>query len=177
MTDPISSGETTAEFTEDRIPLAGIAETVEEMVELYGGEVTGSREDGRDFILPLRRGVAAAGGVECSLSWSACDEQGEVVVTIRCNREVDAPRGQRIALLGAGVIGGLLFTVWPFFPHAGTQLGALSWIGGAVALTVYFMTLRKTSGGIAYDFLQRVAARQRATRVAAEGGGATGPGG
>jgi hypothetical protein len=161
------------EFTEDRIPLAGIAETVEEMVELYGGEVTGSREDGRDFILPLRRSVAAAGGVECSLIWTA-GEAGELVVTIRCNREVDAPRGQRIALLGAGVIGALLFTIWPFFPHAGTQLGALSWIGGAVALTVYFMTLRKTSGGIAYDFLQRVAARQR---VAAEGGGATAPGG
>ena len=52
------------------------------------------------------------------------------------------------------------FTVWPFLPHP-LEFGALAWIGGAVAIAVYFLTLRKTSGGIAYDFLQRLARRQR----------------
>jgi hypothetical protein len=155
MTDP-----SPVQFTEDRIPLAGLGETVEEMVEIYGGEVKGARDDGRDFILPLRRGMSAAGGIECTITWAA-GEEGEATVTLAVNRDVDAPRGQRIALLGAGVVGALLFTIWPFFPRAGTQLGALAWIGGAVALTVYFMTLRRTSGGIAYDFLERLARRQR----------------
>ena len=34
---------------------------------------------------------------------------------------------------------------------------------GVVAIAVYVLTLRKTSGGIAYDFLQRLAARQRSS--------------
>ena len=62
-------------------------------------------------------------------------------------------------------LGSLLFMVWPFFAHS-KELGALAWIGGIIALAVYFMTLRKTSGGIAYDFLQRLAKTQR-SRVAA----------
>src|SRR5207247_412510 len=54
----------------------------------------------------------------------------------------------------------LLFMIWPFFPHS-QELGTLAWIGGAVAFAVYLMTLRKTSGGIAYDFLRRLARAQR----------------
>ena len=77
-----------------------------------------------------------------------------------CDRDVDAPKAQRVLLLVAGVIGGLLFTIWPFFPQR-REFGALAWIGGAVAIAVYFMTLRRTSGGIALDFLQRLARRQR----------------
>jgi hypothetical protein len=45
-------------------------------------------------------------------------------------------------------------------------MGALAWIGGIVALAVYFLTLKRTSGGVASDFLRRLAQRQR-TREAA----------
>jgi hypothetical protein len=153
------------QFTEDRIPREGIEETISDLVDLYGGEVTETRESERKVILPLRRGIAAAGGVECTVTWSA-GEAGDAVVTLVCNRDVDAPKAQRIAFLVAGVIGSLLFMIWPFFAHS-KELGAVAWIGGVIALAVYFMTLRKTSGGIAYDFLQRLARAQRG-RVAAE---------
>jgi hypothetical protein len=149
-------------FTEDRIPSADIEEAVEDLVELYGGEVTERQPAARTFILPLRRGVSTGGGVECTVSWAPDHGAGEAeaTVTLVCNRDVDAPRTQRILLLVAGVIGALLFTVWPFLPHP-LEFGALAWIGGAIAIAVYFLTLRKTSGGIAYDFLHRLARRQR----------------
>jgi len=148
------------EFTEDRIPVAGIEETIEDLVDLYGGKMRESRENAREFTLPLRRGIAASGAVECTVSWAAA-ESGEATVTLTCDRDVDAPKAQRVAMLVVGVIGALLFMMWPF--SHGTQYGTLAWIGGAIAMAVYFMTLKKTSGGIAADFLQRLANRQRAT--------------
>jgi hypothetical protein len=150
------------EFTEDRLPSDGIATAVDELIELYGGEIESSGERERRFVLPLRRGVAAAGGVECTLSW-AIDAGDQATVRLVCNREVDAPKAQRLALLMVGVVGALLFMMWPFFGKAATQLGTLAWIGGFVALAVYLLTLRRTSGGLAYDFVQRLARRQRAT--------------
>ena len=150
---------TPVEFVEDRVPLEGIEESIEELVELYGGEITHSDERERELVLPLRRGVAVTGGVQCTLSWAA-DEGSGATVKMVCDRDVDAPKVQRVALLAAGVIGSLLFMVWPFVA-ARREFGALAWIGGAVALAVYFMTLRRTSGGIAYDFLQRLVRRQR----------------
>ena len=155
------SDERPVTFTEDRIPFEGMNDAVEELVELYGGEMTLREDRERKFILPLRRGVSTGGGVECTVSWAPDDER-DATVTLTCNREVDAPRMQRILLLAAGVAGALMFTVWPFLPHP-LEFGALAWIGGAVAIAVYFLTLRKTSGGIAYDFLQRLARRQRET--------------
>jgi hypothetical protein len=154
------------QFTEDRIPREGIEETVSDLIDLYGGELTESKEDERRFTLPMRRGIAAAGGVECTVSWDT-GEGGDAMVTLVCNRDVDAPKAQRIALLVAGVVGSLLFMVWPFFPHS-KELGALAWIGGIIALAVYFMTLRRTSGGIGYDFLQRLAKTQRSRAEAVE---------
>ena len=50
------------EFTEDRIPAEGIGESADELVELFGGEMQAVRESARDFVLPLRRGVAVAFG-------------------------------------------------------------------------------------------------------------------
>jgi len=144
-------------FTEDGVPAEGIAESIEELVELYGGEMTDSEARARKFVLPLRRGLSASGGVECTVSWAP--ESGSVTLT--CNRDVDAPKAQRVVLLSAGVFGALLFMVWPFAGR-GSQPGAVAWMGGAVALAVYFLTLRKTSGGLAYDFLRRLADRQRA---------------
>jgi hypothetical protein len=143
------------ELTEDRIPLEQIEETVGELVELYGGEITATREREVALTLPLRRGVASAGSVECTVSWAP-----DGVVKLVCNRDVDAPKLQRILLLLAGVVGSVMFMLWPFFPHE-SAYGTLAWMGGIMAIAVYLMTLRKTSGGIAYDFLQRLAARQR----------------
>jgi hypothetical protein len=142
-------------FAEERVPVAGIEEGIDEMVALYGGDMTSHGAAERVFTLPLRRGMATGGSVECRLSWSA---DGELTMT--CDREVDAPKFQRVFLLVAGVVGALLFTIWPFFPQR-REFGALAWIGGAVAIAVYLITLRKTSGGIALDFLQRLVRRQR----------------
>ena len=153
-------------FTEDRIPPAGIEAAIDELVELYGGEITSRGEGERRFVLPLRRGVATSGGIECTVSW-AVDAAQEATVTLSCDRGVDAPKGQRIALLIVGVLGALTFTMWPFFgKHAATPLGTLAWMGGFVAIAVYFITLRRTSAGIAYDFLQRLAGRQREATTA-----------
>ena len=130
------------QFTEDRIPLEGIGGAAEELVELYGGTMTGSGESERRFTLPLRRGMAAGGGVECTLSWGEAAEEGGTV-TLTCDRDVDAPRFQRVLLLVAGVIGALLFMLWPFYPGE-NAFGTLAWLGGAVAIAFYLMTLRRT---------------------------------
>lgn len=154
------------EFTEDRIPVDGIGETIAELVEMYGGEMKATGETRSEFVLPLRRGVAAGGGIHCSVTWAG-DADREGTVTLVCDRDVDAPRGQRIAMLAAGVIGSLLFLMWPFFPHQ-REIGTLAWMGGIVALAVYFLSLRRTSGGIAFDFLQRLAERQRSAVTVSE---------
>ena len=145
------------ELTEDRVPIEHIEENLEELVDLYGGEITARRESERAFSLPLRRGVASAGTVECTLSWTP-----EGVVKLVCDRNVDAPRMQRLLLLVAGVVGSVMFMLWPFFPYE-KAYGTLAWTGGILAIAVYLMTLRKTSGGIAHDFLQRLVARQQKT--------------
>lgn len=151
---------TPVRFTEDRIPLDGIESAFAELVELYGGDITASRLGERDFTLPLRRGQASGGGVECTISW-AMGEAGDGALTVTCNRDIDAPKVQRVLLLLAGVAGAVMFMLWPFFPGE-KAYGTLAWLGGVIAIAVYLMTLRKTSGGLAYDFLQRLAKRQRA---------------
>ena len=103
-------------ITEDRIPAAGIEQAIDELVEVYGGGITERGERRRRFVLPLRRGVATAGGVECTIAWTV-DEAGEATVTLDCDRSIDAPRAQRILMLVAGVVGALMFMLWPFFPH------------------------------------------------------------
>lgn len=147
------------EFVEDRVPYDGIEEAVEELVFVYGGDIKTSRANTREFILPLRRGVPTSGAVVCTLSWVP-GQSGEATVTMVCDREVDAPKVQRVLMLVAGVVGSVLFMLWPFFPER-KEFGTLAWLGGAVALSVYFLSLRRTSGGLAYDFLQRLARRQR----------------
>ncbi|HYO78845.1 MAG TPA: hypothetical protein VE010_20455 [Thermoanaerobaculia bacterium] len=153
------------EFTEDRVPFDGIEEAIDDLVELYGGAVTATRDRAREFTLPLRRGSAGAGAVECTLSWAPDDER-DATVKMTCDRDLDAPRGQRVLLLIAGVGGALMFMLWPFFPGE-KAFGTLAWLGGVIAIAVYIMTLRKTSGGIAYDFLRRLAAHQRDEDAAA----------
>lgn len=147
------------ELTENRVPFAGIEDAIEELVDLYGGEVTEKREQARDFTLPLRRGMASGGGVECTVSWAPDDER-DATVRLTCDRDLDAPKAQRVMLLVAGVVGAMMFMLWPFYPGE-RAFGTLAWLGGAIAIAVYIMTLRRTSGGIASDFLRRLAARQR----------------
>jgi len=167
---PAAAAPPTAVFTEDRVPYDGIEEAFAELVELYGGAITASRLRARDFTLPLRRGLSGGGAIECSITWTPEDEAADpeppapvptALVTVTCNRDLDAPKAQRILLLIAGVIGALMFMLWPFYPGE-KQFGTLAWLGGVIAIAVYVMTLRKTTGGLAYDFLQKLAARQRA---------------
>lgn len=146
-------------FTEDRIPLEGIEETIEELVDLYGGSIETAKEQLREINLPLRRGVAQGGAVQCTITWTE-SEPGEGSVTLVADREIDAPKAQRILFLVAGVIGSVMFLLWPFFPGE-KEYGTLAWLGGLVAFAVYLLTLKKSSGGMVYDFLQRLAARQR----------------
>lgn len=155
-------------FREGRIPLEGIEETAEAVIELYGGRVSQRRAAGMTFVLPQRRGVAAAGGIECALEWEPDPEglEGEVVVTLEAGREITAPKIQTVLLLLVGSLGGILFLLWPFFP----DLGPILWVGGVVAIATFLLTLRISPGGIAADLLQRLARAQR-ERVISEGEG------
>ncbi len=143
------------ELIEDGVPLEGIEESFRELVEVYGGTVKNLNE----FTLPLRRGVPSSGSVECTISWA------DDTVTLTANRDVDAPKYQRVLLLVAGVIGSVLFLLWPFYPGQ-REYGTLAWLGGAVAIAVYIISLRRTSGGVVADFLQRLARRQRERNTA-----------
>lgn len=149
------------ELVEDNVPLEDIEQTVADLIELYGGEIRSSEAQGIDFTLPNRRGVAASGGVECRLSWSAVDAT-HGTVTMAAERDAGAPKIQQILLLLVGTLGALLWLLWPFFP----ELGTLSWIGAAVAFAAYFLTLKRTRGGLASDFLQRLVKAQRSEDVA-----------
>lgn len=147
------------ELTEDRVPFEGIEESIAELVDLYGGALTASRDRTRTFTLPLKRGMATGGGVECTVTWTPANTT-DATVRLTCDRNVDAPKAQRILLLIAGVVGALMFMLWPFYPGE-RAFGTFAWLGGLIAIAVYLMTLRKTSGGIAFDFLRRLALRQR----------------
>jgi len=145
--------ESNLEFIEDQVPLAGIEQSGVELVEMIGGTIESATPSGIRFTLPERRGAGGA-AVECLLSWS--DEDGGTV-RLKTEREVAAPKLQRLVLLGTGVLGAFLWLLWPFFPH----LGALSWMGGAIAIATYFVSLRRTPVGAAADLLQRLVSRQR----------------
>ncbi|HUO84063.1 MAG TPA: hypothetical protein VM534_03025, partial [Thermoanaerobaculia bacterium] len=128
------------ELREDRIPLEGIAESVSEVVELFGGRIRAHSDGEILFTLPSRRGVAAAGGVDCRMTWAPQGGgEGEGTVVLTTGAEVGAARVQQILLLAVGAAGALVWILWPFFP----TLGALSWIGGAVAVAAWCLTLRR----------------------------------
>jgi hypothetical protein len=152
------------ELTEDDIPLDGIRDHAAELIELFGGEIASSSDEAIDFTLPSRRGIAASGSVTCRLSWSRA-ESGEGVVKMLADREVASPRRPRTALLVAGAIGGVVCLMWPFFPG----LGPAAALGGLIAFTAYFLTLRQPSAGLAWDLLQRIATAQREAAAEAEG--------
>ncbi|HEY5610952.1 MAG TPA: hypothetical protein VIL97_07085 [Thermoanaerobaculia bacterium] len=139
-------------FTEDAIPLEDIGETAAELVDLYGGSIDASSESEIRFTLPVRRGIGASGSIACEFSWS---EEG--IVTMVADAESSAAKAPRLILLVIGTAGAIPWLLWPFFP----DMGPAAVIGGLIAFAVYFMTLRRTGGGVAYDMLQRLARAQR----------------
>jgi hypothetical protein len=154
-------------YSERDVPLAEIESAAEQMVGMFGGSVASRDAQSVTFRLPRRRGVAASGEVAGSLSWIAeGEEPGAGTVTVTADEELSVPRAKRIGLLIAGVIGVGFFLVWPFFPG----LGPLAWIGGAVAIAVYLLTLRTTQTGLVWALLQRVVELQLEREMVAEEG-------
>ena len=143
------------EFREEHVPLAGIERTVEEVLELYGSELSSVEAGKVHFVLPKRRGVAVAGGIDCVITWAG-DDGKEGTLTLTAGKEIAAPKFQQILFLGIGAFGAVLGLLWPFFP----RMGAVSAVGFLIAFATYFMTLRSTPGGIAADILRRIVQRQ-----------------
>jgi hypothetical protein len=144
------------ELEEDQVPLEGIRDTTLDLIELFGGSVTSQSDQEIVFALPARRGLAVGGEIHCRMFWSK-DSADEGTVHLSTTREAVRPRASHIAILVAGVLGAILWTLWPFFP----SLGAASWVGAAIAFAAFFLTARRTSEGIAADLLGRVARLQR----------------
>lgn len=144
------------EVTESNIPLDGITETSQDLVELYGGQWVGSAEGVMTFSLPARRGIAAGDQVHCEMTTEETLQEGGVV---RLRSELHVEKSPaRLALLLIGVVGAMLWLVWPFFPN----LGPVAVIGGVIAFAAYFLSLRRSPAGLMYDFVQRLARIQRA---------------
>ncbi len=146
-----------AEHIEDHVPLDGIRETIEAVVASHGGAVIESRgADAVAFRLPLRQGLGASGEIRGTIRWEGDPADG--VLAIASEGELARPRWSHIAILVAGTIGSLLFILWPFYP----ALGPASWVGGALAFAAYFLTLRRTHGGVLARLLGNIADAQRA---------------
>jgi hypothetical protein len=146
---------------ESRVPLEGIEFTSRDLVEMFGGTVTREASGLLAFSMPAQRSVGARDLLDCELTWHATTEPGddEGVIEIASNVEPQSSP-VRTALLTIGVVGALLWLVWPFFPN----LGTVSWIGAAVAFAAYFVSLKRSPSGTLYDFLQRLANIQRDAR-------------
>lgn len=151
----VSDRDSPYEVVESNIPLEGLLETVEELVELYGGHWEGERDHVLLFSLPSRRGVGAGDQIACELSSEVSDGEGGMV---RLRSEIRPDKSPaRVALLLTGVLGAILWLVWPFFPN----LGPAAVIGGIIAFAAYFLSLRRSPAGLMYDFVQRLAQVQR----------------
>ena len=141
-------------YREEDVPLENLGANAAEVVEFYGGRVLASGERMLQFQVPRKRGAGSSGSVACMLEWEAAAGNG--FVTLTADREIDAARPQRLALLIAGTVGALLFTVWPFFPVMGNVAG----VGLVVAVAVYLLSLRHTPHGIIASLLQQIVRAQ-----------------
>jgi len=140
-------------FTEESVQLEGIDETIAVVASGSGGHLVSSAPGTATIMLPLRRGAAGLGMMQCQITWPAEANEGPVTVTA----EGEGPTSKmRIVILVIGVIGATAYMWWPFFPN----LGPIAWIGAVVAFGAYFMTLKRTPGGIASEFLERLAGEQ-----------------
>ncbi|MEO8218911.1 MAG: hypothetical protein ABI718_17690 [Acidobacteriota bacterium] len=152
----LASGSDAFEIRADDVPLDGIGQSIEDLVALYGGEIDDVGAKDARFRLPVRRGVAASGQLSCTIQWQGPGSAETGTVRLRSRVAIRPPRLQRLLLLVVGASGAMLWILWPFFPG----MGALSWIGGAMAFATYFLTVRQTGGGIFSDFLSRLVAVQ-----------------
>ncbi|HVR43453.1 MAG TPA: hypothetical protein VMS56_08405 [Thermoanaerobaculia bacterium] len=143
------------ELVEDRIPLEGIRETIEAVIEAHGGETWSASADSIRFTLPVRQGVAVGGAIVGTIRWEPGEDGG--IVTVTAGERADPPRLSHIALLVAGTIGAILWILWPFYP----ALGPASWVGAALAFAAWFLTLRRTRGGVVARLLAHIAEEQR----------------
>lgn len=144
------------EYVEDRVPLDGIEDTVQAMVEIHGGETLAPRGDSIRFTLPVRQGIAASGSIEGEIRWHDSGPEGGVLTIVASDEVVQHPVSHTFILI-AGVVGSFLFILWPFYP----ALGPASWVGGALAFAAYFLTLRRSKGGIVARLLGTIADQQR----------------
>lgn len=158
------------EYSEDRVPLEGIEETVQIVVEMHGGETLVPRGDSMRFTLPVRQGIAASGTIEGEIRWHDSGPEGGVLTISASDEVVQHPVSHTFILI-AGVVGSFLFILWPFYP----ALGPASWVGGALAFAAYFLTLRRAKGGIVARLLENIADQQRRTWMAERGEGQDGP--
>lgn len=141
-------------FAEHDVPLEGIEETVDEVIELYGGRITETAPGRITFALPSRRAVRGTTDFECTALWSG-SERGRVELS--ADREFVPSKARAIVLLGLGACGAILAMMWPFFP----QMANLSGVGAILAVAVFLLTLRVKPGGIVAELLQRIAESQR----------------
>jgi hypothetical protein len=155
---PAAAPPTRVEYSEEGVPLEGIDETIEAVVLSHGGVITGSSQGEIRFHLPLRPGVAATGSIEARFGWEKdSDDPRGGIVTLTADDEVSRPSWSYVALLLAGTVGALLFILWPFYP----ALGAASWVGGALAFSAWFLTLKRSRSGLIARMLDNVADAQR----------------
>ncbi len=143
-------------YREHRVPLGGIEETVEAVVELYGGEVTVRESNRIAFDLSPD---GAEGALACSVSWQPDPDgaSGQGVLTFEGPPALAPPRLQRVLLLIVGAAAGVLSLMWPFFP----QLGPILIVSAIVAIATFLVTLRMNPGGVGGDMLQKIARTQR----------------
>lgn len=140
-------------IVEDDVYLDGLANTVAEVVEEWGGEVVETAPESMTF----RFGDEdhAPGG---TVSWSG---SGHGSVELQADPVLDRPGRGRVALLAFGAFGALLWLMWPFmggFVH-------LSWTGGVIAICVWFVARRAGTGGAATRMIKAVVAEQHAREI------------
>jgi len=154
--------EKTFTLVEGEVPLAGITGSAAELVEMFGGGITEEVGSEIRFNLPVRRGVPSSGIFNCLLQWAGNEaNSGSGELRLTADHRALEGGARNLAVLIAGALGASVWILWPFFPN----LGPLAWVGGLIAFCAYFLTLRRTSGGIAHDFMQRLVGRQREVSV------------
>lgn len=129
--------------------LDGFEEAAEEVIGVWGGSITVRDERSIRFALPRRRGDDSAGALSCVLTW---EREGEGVVRLTSDGEIEGSRAGRIALLLVGTAGSLAFIFWPFFP----QMGTIAAVGLVVAIAVYMLTLRRSPHGLVGSLLHEI---------------------
>jgi len=146
---------------EQDVPVERLAENARELIELYGGHIESESGGTLTFKLPSRRGVAAAGAIRCTLSWTE-SSPGKVDLALETGDYVPGPGLQHILLLVAGIVGSFMAMLWPFFP----ELAPAGGVGAIVAFAAYLLTLRRSGANVVQDLFTRLVQGQSERREA-----------